>query len=620
MRLRTPSIFISYRREDTADLSSLLARDLKEDLGLSNVFRDSDDLRAGLEFPVEIEQRVVESNVTVALIGSAWAGHGDARRLNEPGDWVRREIRVTFESGGDLIPVLVDGAQLPASLPDDVSRLSSIQSLELDSENYDPAYQELLASVWYLNVRTGSEREVMIISDDTAEARLAVDELVETLDAEDTPGARALSRVAVGLRAVSVGDAAKRWPDVIILTDDAPSETQLQRLRGIASHKRIRQIGFVAAAATVGAGGLAIGKGGFARAESIASEAGNFTSSVSFDSTHALASWVRPNRFLSWWQGLGTAGNVGVVAGTVAAIAVGVTLVSSDPEPAPRPPGGEAVARIASTTQPLPAAVPTTAPEPADDELPDVVAAEIETEKPSDDETCTLTLQGTNDDPDIDGAEQVAVEVGDTLTVCATGFLPFDVPLAVTALDGPAWDPATLALSPGGGDVQPWEVGGGWEPVAFAVLPGASLGPHVVTAEVALADLQEAAFALTAAKTAGADDVATGGKVAIALVEIVEATGPQVTVSPQAGPPGTEFTVGLAGFGPNSDEVVHIYAHTGSVGADPPRETWQYVTTLTAVTGDHGEAILAFVSLPEDPVGRYLLVVSEEQYAEYELE
>lgn len=623
--MRAPSVFISYRREDTADLSGLLARDIKDDLGLSNVFRDTDDLRPGLEFPVEIERRVVESNVTIALIGSSWAGSGGTDRLQDPEDWVRREISLTFESGNDVIPVLVDGAELPSSLPSDIARLSRIQSLQFDSSNYADAYQELLASVWYLTVRSESAREVIIISDDTTEARLAVDELVETLDAEDTAGARALSRVAVGLRAVSVGEAAKRWPDVIILTDGAPSEKQLQRLKGIASHKRIRQIGYAAAAGVVGAGGVAVGHGSFARAQSIAERAGDVVSSVSFDSSQAVASWMRPNPLMNWWQGLGTLGNVGVVAGALGAVAVAVTLASSDPEPAPRAPVGDVVASTVTpatapptSTRPPATSVATTVIQPADEQEPEGFGAVFETAVVPAEEACTLTLEGVNGEPD--PGDPVTVEVGETLTVCGAEFFPFDVPVVVTGPDGTAWDPATLVLTDGSASVQPYEAGGGWEAVAFGLLPDTPLGTYRVFADVGQDAKNEAARAATAAAAAGETPDVSGGGNALALVEVVAADAPRIAVSPVAGPPGTEFTIGLVGFEPAGESTIYIYAHAGTTADDPPIDTWQQVASLSVVTGGQGEAMLPHATLPEDPAGRYLLVVSEEQHVEYVLE
>lgn len=83
----------------------------------------------------------------LALIGAAWAG-GD--RIHDDGDFVRLEIAQALASGKKLIPVLVDGASMPArhDLPADISDLGDIQAWHLRTVTFardaDDLAQELL--------------------------------------------------------------------------------------------------------------------------------------------------------------------------------------------------------------------------------------------------------------------------------------------------------------------------------------------------------------------------------------------------------------------------------------------------------------------------------------------
>jgi hypothetical protein len=61
-------IFISYRRDDSAANALGIGQYLEREFGGRNVFIDI-DMRAGAKFPVELEQRLAECKVLIALIG-----------------------------------------------------------------------------------------------------------------------------------------------------------------------------------------------------------------------------------------------------------------------------------------------------------------------------------------------------------------------------------------------------------------------------------------------------------------------------------------------------------------------------------------------------------------------
>jgi hypothetical protein len=57
----------------------------------------------------------------------------DRRRIDDPNDWIRRELVVAFGSNVRVIPVLADDANLPApeEMPPDIADLSRCQYLRL---------------------------------------------------------------------------------------------------------------------------------------------------------------------------------------------------------------------------------------------------------------------------------------------------------------------------------------------------------------------------------------------------------------------------------------------------------------------------------------------------------
>jgi|GEM_PF-845646 len=137
-------IFISYRREDTSGESGRLKDKLEQVFGKENIFYDVETLEPGLNFDQSIAKALSESKVLLAMIGPHWLKVSDSKgvkRLQKPEDWVRKEIAEAIKRGLRVIPILVNGADMPDSeeLPDDLKELSLKHAQELTSSrwNYD---------------------------------------------------------------------------------------------------------------------------------------------------------------------------------------------------------------------------------------------------------------------------------------------------------------------------------------------------------------------------------------------------------------------------------------------------------------------------------------------------
>src|ERR1700689_31502 len=102
-------IFLSYRREDAPAYARLLKYQLDERFPGAKVFMDVDSIEPGLDFAEVIREKVDSCAVLLALIGRQWATLTDKqeqRRLDDPEDMVRSEIRAALERGLRVIPVL----------------------------------------------------------------------------------------------------------------------------------------------------------------------------------------------------------------------------------------------------------------------------------------------------------------------------------------------------------------------------------------------------------------------------------------------------------------------------------------------------------------------------------
>jgi hypothetical protein len=131
-----PGIFISYRREDTADAAGRLYELLSRYFGDERVFMDVGALEPGVDFVQAIADAVSSCDVLIAVIGKSWLSVRDADgrpRLANPEDFVRLEVMAALDRGIRVIPVLVQGATMPRArdLPDALVRLARRQALEL---------------------------------------------------------------------------------------------------------------------------------------------------------------------------------------------------------------------------------------------------------------------------------------------------------------------------------------------------------------------------------------------------------------------------------------------------------------------------------------------------------
>lgn len=129
-------IFISYRKEDTQAWAITLRDHLAREFGEGQIFLDLDSINAG-SWRSQIEQALDRCRIVLVVIGQRWANATDAAgtsRLSQPDDVHRVEIATALSRPGvTVIPLLVDGARLPAAadLPDDLRGLLEQQAREL---------------------------------------------------------------------------------------------------------------------------------------------------------------------------------------------------------------------------------------------------------------------------------------------------------------------------------------------------------------------------------------------------------------------------------------------------------------------------------------------------------
>lgn len=113
---RIVQIFVSYRREDSADVTGRLYDRLVARFGRERVFKDVDSIPLGVDFRTHLQEVVGACDVVVAVIGERWLSVGGegSRRLDDGKDFVRIELETALQRQIPVVPVLVGGARMPS--------------------------------------------------------------------------------------------------------------------------------------------------------------------------------------------------------------------------------------------------------------------------------------------------------------------------------------------------------------------------------------------------------------------------------------------------------------------------------------------------------------------------
>jgi hypothetical protein len=156
-------IFISYRREESRWSARSLYDRLAARFDRKQIFMDIDGIALGDDFVKAIEKRVGECEVLIAVIGTRWltsADEQDARRLDNPEDFVRMEIATALRRDIRVIPVLVDGALMPrsADLPDGLKALVRRNALRVTDTGFDDDCRRLAVAIEQVLEKNAAEQ------------------------------------------------------------------------------------------------------------------------------------------------------------------------------------------------------------------------------------------------------------------------------------------------------------------------------------------------------------------------------------------------------------------------------------------------------------------------------
>lgn len=136
-----PKIYISYRNADAPASAARIFDKFAATFGSQNVLFDVSALAPGINLTQSIREEVEASDVTIVVIGPGWLeakSKKGSRCLDSASDIVRMEIAFALAAEKPILPVLVEGAEMPAlqSLPESLRPLAMVQHFAIGHTDF----------------------------------------------------------------------------------------------------------------------------------------------------------------------------------------------------------------------------------------------------------------------------------------------------------------------------------------------------------------------------------------------------------------------------------------------------------------------------------------------------
>ena len=145
-------VFISYRRDDSADICGRINDHLATVLGVDFVLEYVEAIAPGADFRDKSLNAVRQSDVLLAVIGPEWRAEvrrPNMTRLDEESDLVKTEIEEALTHNVRIVPVLVRGAKMPSAqdMPPSLKALAARNAVEVRSNKFRADMEVLMRAI-----------------------------------------------------------------------------------------------------------------------------------------------------------------------------------------------------------------------------------------------------------------------------------------------------------------------------------------------------------------------------------------------------------------------------------------------------------------------------------------
>jgi hypothetical protein len=143
-------VFLSYRKIERSYAPMFADWVLEQRFGPGLVFEAGHENQPGTHFPTSIDNWLRRSSVLVVFIDQGWLD--DLHLLEDPGDWVRKEILHFVQNDKPILPVLMDKAEMPATraLPSELAQMTKWIGLRMSTANARADLERLIGQIEHI--------------------------------------------------------------------------------------------------------------------------------------------------------------------------------------------------------------------------------------------------------------------------------------------------------------------------------------------------------------------------------------------------------------------------------------------------------------------------------------
>lgn len=137
--------FLCYRRKDSEDITSRIEDHLVSVFGRNSILKDTDFIDIGDDFRKRIKKELANCKIMLVIIGKKWF-----KSNGEISEHVEFEIYHGLQNQIDIIPVLVNGAQMPSysELPLEIEDFANYNGIHLRGDpDFKHGMQKIIKSI-----------------------------------------------------------------------------------------------------------------------------------------------------------------------------------------------------------------------------------------------------------------------------------------------------------------------------------------------------------------------------------------------------------------------------------------------------------------------------------------
>ncbi len=126
-------VFICYRRKLASHAASRLRDRLAQALPDHHIFLDTEEIKHGDKYPVQLNKNLHQCCVLIVLIDQEWGKFWSSFDSNNKVNWIEKEIKTALDREIKIFTLLLDDARFPAkeSLPESIRAFHDLHYYEI---------------------------------------------------------------------------------------------------------------------------------------------------------------------------------------------------------------------------------------------------------------------------------------------------------------------------------------------------------------------------------------------------------------------------------------------------------------------------------------------------------